>query len=333
MIERKTTLNWVLNPTAFEDINKDSLVSHTRPLGTGTNSVNAMIACAEEMELLLPDIIGVSPNSSTSNWSEAVANYWHNFGLDVPIEGYKFDASLMVDLHDHKRKGYIATLLKELNVSDEASTTEKIAAIENYLNKETTKEDQKYKYAKPVDAVSYLAWRYCLVSGKVANEPDLINKSTKIEFYLMDESAALRKRKAAAELKNKAVVKFSELISGKDMNRIDNLLIAMDSVTYLNDLKSLSKEEKQNRLLDIATTTPAKFLNTLKDKNVEVVAEIKKLTMASIINKLPNTSIYVDASDPSLVLGNSLDEVVTYFSNDKNQANVNQMRIKFNALK
>lgn len=331
MIERKTTLHWVLSPTAFEAINSKALISNSRPLGTGVAAVNKMISCAEEMEFVLPNILGLSPKSGTNDWATAVANYWHNFGLDVPLEGVTFDISLNVDINDHIRKTHIDALLKQVAPKAE-NTTDKIKAIEDHLNLESTPEEVKYRYATPNNIADYLAWRYCLVSSFVANDPELVEKSTRIQFYLMDDLKAEQRKQAAAAVRNKAIRKYSELISEKEITKIDNILIAADIVRSLKDLKKMARVDKENSLMDMVTHNSTKFLEILADKHLEVTSEIKKWSLASIINNIPNTPIYVDATDPSIVLGNSMTEVVSFVANPVNAAYLNELRIKFNAL-
>lgn len=334
MIKRNTTLYWVISNTAFEAINKKAFVSNTRPLGTGTNAVAKMLACDEEMKFLLPNILGISPGSSNTDWTLAVSNYWHNLNIDVPMEGYRMNTSLIVDINDPLRKSYIETLLtKELKVSKDAKDDAKVTAIEEYLEKDTTPEEVKYRYSIPEDVSSYLVWRFCLVYGKVANVPDVMGNTTKIEFFLMDAAIAEKKREEGAKIKNKAIRRYSELLSEKNVSKIDDLLIASNNVSSLGDLKKLSNTDKENILLDMATAKPTDFLNLVNNNNLEVTSKIKKLTMGGLINNLPMTSIYVDASDPSKVLGNSISEVITYISNIANQVYVNELDIKYNALK
>ena len=332
MIERKTTLYCVLDPTALETINEKAFVSLTRPLGTGVNSVSKMIACAEEMEFLLPSILGISPNSNSTNWAKAVSDYWHNFGMDVSMtNGVPFDITLTVDLYDTLRKQNIATLLKELKCT-ETSSDAKIKAVEEYLKLETTPETEKYKWAIPNNTTDYLAWRYCLVSGAVANDPKDVGKSTKIKFYLMDEGKAEQRKIEASKIKNKAMRMYSSLIAEKDKSAIDNILIAAESVRSLAELKK-SDIDKENILLDMTIYDPAKFIALLEDKQLAITAEVKKWSMASLVNNIPNSTIYVDNANPTIVLGNTMSEVITYLSNPINAAYVNEVRIKFNALK
>jgi hypothetical protein len=110
---------------------------------------------------------------------------------------------------------------------------------------------------------------------------------------------------------------------------MENLLIADNIITSLQDLKELTDSEPEAKLLEVATTNPERFLALMVDKNVVVKAEIKKWEMAGLIRKLPNTTIYVDGSDATVSLGNTLDDVVGYVSAELNAAYINTLRLKF----
>lgn len=352
--QRFVTLNWTLNPTAFESINANSLVSLTRPLGTAINPVNKMLARSEEMELLLPDILGTSPNSNSGNWQASLSNYWHNFGLEVSANGMKFNTSFTFDLFDPRRQKYIDELIVKLNlnktkkvkaaegeveVKPELTDDEKLEALATYVMTELP-EDIKYRYGHPANVADYLAWRYCLLSSDVGNDPEIMTKSgseaelksTRIKFYLIDDDTINKNKAALQKIRNKAVTKLSELISTKDKSKIDNILVATDKVFDINELRSLSQDDKQSLLFDMTTSNPKSFVDAVDDKTLNEVAEVKKFVMGSLIRQLPNTTIYVDSSNATIVLGNSISDVVSFMSAPVNAAYVNELRLKMNNL-
>jgi hypothetical protein len=351
---RNVTLNWTLNPTAFESINKDSLVTLTRPLGTAVTAVNKMLARAEEMELLLPDILGTSPQSNSGNWQASLSNYWHNFGLEVSANGQKFDTSFTFDLFDHRRQKYIDELVNKLNLNKtkkvkvvegeekfadiEVDDVEKLEKFATYVMTEV-QEDLKYRYGHPANVADYLAWRYCLLSSDVGNDSEVMTKegstelkSTRIKFYLIDDDTITRNKAVIQKSRDKAITKLSDLISSKDNSKIDNILIAANKVYDLKGLKELSPDDKRGLLFDMTTSDPKKFVETSDDKNLNEVAEIKKFVMAALIRQLPNSTIYVDAGDPTIVLGNNIGDVVSYMAAPVNASYINELRLKMNQL-
>ena len=329
-LKRSAILNWKNNPTAFEIINEKSLISFTRKLGTALGAVNKMLSSSEEMEILLPEILGVSPNSNATDWQQKLESYWHNFFIDVPKSGKTFDTSLVLDITNYKRKDNIKTLKEELDIKPGAKDVEK--TLMSYIEK-NVEEERKYKYLTPINVEDYLAWRYCFISSEVANEPEMMNNSNKIRFYLIDESRIKLKKDADSKLRKDAIGKYYASITGTTADSIiENLLIASNKVLSLRELKDLSTSDRENLILDMATTTPKEFIELIDDKWSADKAEVKKWTMAGFIRQLANSSIYVDASDPKIVLGNTLDEVITYVNNEINAAYVNQLRLKFKNL-
>ena len=370
-INRKTTLNWLLSQTAFEAINKDSLVSLTRPLGTSVTNVNKMLAASEEMELLLPEVLGASPKSSANDWMDLVSNFWHNFGFDVPAGGKPLDTSFQFTLNDPRRQNYIDELVEKLKLNRFKAPTnhkkegkeekgeetgeakpivevpgepaytyeEKEQKLAEYVMTEV-KEEYRYRYGHPVNVPDYLAWRYCLLSGNVGNSPDVITREDKpgqivsgrIQFYLTDEAKIAEKKAKLQQLRNTAISHYNKLVTSKDSSKLDNMCVAADITADLGAIKLMSDEDKQSGLYDIATGNPQKFVELFEDVNIAKIAEIKKFIMASLIRNIDNTSIYVDASNPAQVLGNTFNEVISYMAADINKAYVNELRLKMNSL-
>ena len=54
--------------------------------------------------------------------------------------------------------------------------------------------------------------------------------------------------------------------------------------------------------------------------------------MSGYLRQLPNTTIITDGTDPSVVLGNTINEVISYMASSVNAAYVNELKVKFNSL-
>lgn len=328
-IKRNAILNWSYNPSTLQIVNQKALVSLSRKLGTALGPVNTMLSRAEEMEMLLPEILGTSPNSNATDWQARLESYWHNFYLDVPPTGITFDTSLTFDMSDYKRKENIKELKEELGIKD-TKDIEKLLA--NHITKNVP-EERRYKYMSPVNITDYLAWRYCLLSSEVANDPDDIIKSVKIRFYLIDEGKLKAKKEGESKVKKDAIAKYSHIISSDDSESIiENLLIASNKILSLKELKNMTISDKESMLLDSATSDPKLFIDLSNDTLSSDKAEIKKWVMAGLVRQLSNTTIYVDASDPKMLLGNTIEEVIAYVNNEINAAYINQLRLKFKSL-
>jgi hypothetical protein len=367
---RKVMLNWILNPSAFEVMNANSLVSDSRPLGTSVSAVNKMLARAEEMESLLPDVIGTSPKSTTGDWNNALQLYWHNFEVEVPKTGKPLDISMVFDINAAFCQEAIEKLDKSKNLFkvkatkttakegetvdakaeleseqavNELSVEEKEEILANYVMKEV-EEQEKFRYCRPVNIIDYLTWRFCLVLGSVGNSPDTIKKdssktnrdvevvSTRIAFYIVDENDINKRKEELQKVRENAVNKYYEIVSSKDKSKLDTYFIMFDLITSIADLKVEDKSSFRSALLDVATMNPQKFMDITSAKGIEKQTEVKKLIMASLIRRIPGSSLIVDADDASIVLGSSNDDVVAFLAASINATYANTLRLKLNNM-
>lgn len=368
--KRIVMLNWVLNPSAFEVINQNSLVSLSRPLGTSVTAVNKMLARSEEMEALLPDILGTSPKSAAGNWNNALQMYWHNFEVEVPKTGKTLDISMIFDINASFCADAVEKLNKEKNLFkgkkipavepvvkdgvtikegseervEELSSEKKEEILADYVMK-NVEETEKFRYCRPANVEHYLIWRFCLVLGSVGNNPNDIRKdsaktnkdvelvSTRIMFYLVDEDDVEKRKKALQDLREKAIDKYYEVSKSKDKATLDNYLVMFDVVGSIADLKGDTSAFK-GQLLDIATSNPQRFVDVIESTGVEKKAEIKKLIMSSLIRRIPGSSIIADGDDSSIVFGTSIEDAVSFLSASVNTAYANTLRLKLaNMLK
>lgn len=334
-LSRKTTLLWVLSPTAFQAINQQALVVLERPLGNSVSAVNKMLACGEEMEMLLPEILGISPKANSTDWQRHLQDYWHNFGFDVPEVGYPLDISMTFDVTDFKRIDYIKSIATRASIKLSGNEEESQKAQESlfkYIVK-NVKETEYYRYFSPVNVDHYLKYRFCLVNAKVANDPKDMRKSNNIDFYLLDEKTLAENRKRVNEQKVKSMDAYYNLIKKEDsINIVENMLIANESVLGISQLKEMEDYDKTAMLMDIAVQEPEKFLTLINDPILERKAEIKKWVFAGLVRLLPNSNTHTDASNPSIILGNNLDEVVSFVTNDVNASYVNDIRLQYKSI-
>jgi len=342
--ERSISLFLKLNPSIFQVINLEAMGEYSRKLGSAVNVVNTLCSLTEEMKVLLPTILGVSPDNSSVNWQAQVSKYWHNFSLDVLPTGMTFNIGFRFNLHDTndtRRMKALESVLKKAGVKDTDSESVKEKALLEYLfgtdkdgNKNVT-EEELYQYGTPLNIPDYLAWRYCLLTSQVANTPEVANNSTKIRFYLHNAEDA-KKAKKDANLKSTNAIKVYA-----DMLNKDSSIKLMEAVCISKKL--VSWEEFKNRdwkaddtqatVLQYATDKPVDFLATVADKNLQVKATIQSYIYCSLLTELPSSSIITDASDPSIVLGDNLNDAIAFFSRDTNKAYLSALEAKFKSLK
>lgn len=334
-LERSVSLHLTTDKSTFEHMNREAFISDSRPLGNSVSAVNKMVSCGEEMTFLLPSIIGLSPTSN--EWAAKVENYWHNFGIDVPLVGKTMNTTLIFDVTDYVRKGHIAELATTLKLKSDAEDYEK--KLFNYIIKNVP-ESGRYRYMAPEAVEDYLLWRFCLVYSRVGNSvTDITRKdnkgnpmfvSNKIVFYLKSSSEIAKEKKELQEVRNLAMQYYNELL--KDSKLIDTLIFVNDKLSTIKAFKEMTDTDKQAELFQIATTDYKRLVRLYETKDRDLVAKINKFKLAGLIKNLDNTSIYVETDNPSKVWGNSVDEVISFMSNDTNKAYINEIELKVDKL-
>jgi hypothetical protein len=165
------------------------------------------------------------------------------------------------------------------------------------------------------------------VYSHVANEYDLIDKSTNIRFYLHSEEEV----KAAKERENKIekdrMTAFLEVTKTPEV--VEHILYAFGLGHSIKDMDGRDKDIELNK---ISIENPSKFINLANSKNLKSIATIEKYIVVGLLRRLENTQIVVDGVDPSLILGNSLEEVVGFMSNESNKQYLSDLLARYKGL-
>ena len=313
-LSKKVNLYWTKNTNAFSAANKDLQIEETRILGSAKSAVTDMLAKGAEQRAIMRNVIGVDPNSQTSNWDSLIKNYWDSLSVIIPSSGRILEVGFKYDIktQDDLRKDAIRALKAD---KKDITTSEKLS-----IYAEGLEEEYKYRFGEPLVPEDYMLWRYCLVYGYVANSIDEIKKAPKkIKFYLFSETERKDEQKAKHELKKDLTIKYLEVIKDKEL--MDSILMVNGFAETINDMSVIDKEQAIDGL---TLQSPNKFLASYKDKTIKTKSIIEQLVVANILRRLPNTDKIVDAKDVTINIGDSLDEAVGYFLNQKNKAIVSE---------
>ncbi len=325
IVSRIATIEWKLNPSYYVKINKDNIVEDNRRLGSSMKAVNAMLARGELLRSLMPNILGIDPNSASSNWHQSVKRYFDSLSIPVPPSGLMLELGLEYDITSDKP--HVVELLKS---NSNIKTDED---LEQWVNgtikhKPNVLEEFKFRYATPIKPEDYILWLYTWEYRDVANKLEDVNKSNFIKFYIVMEGEL-------EDNKRKAFVKAEEanekyMLAIKDSKKVDNMiyLYDLDPVDFKTDI------DKNMFLKEQVNSNPDKFITVYDDKAIQVKADIERMIKKGVLNRLPNTSIIVDASEPDIVLGDTLYETVAYFNSNAQvkSAKVKELYTKLNSL-
>lgn len=297
-----------VNPDVFRLLNKDVFSDLGGRLGSVQGAVKNILSPQYEQMLksLMPTILTTSPNDPT--WYKRVANYWNSFGLKIPIGGVRLEIGFNFNINDTERKAAITELIDIASKATPKFIIKTDEDLRDYVLKNIT-ELEKFKYATPINVELYLTWIFCLGHREVAKHADHINKSVKIHLLLIDPKDIEDTRRSQHTLSVEASKKYLEIIA--DRSKVKDILYAKgENASKYDDIDADAK------LKMFADNNPREFLTIANSSNLTTKAKIERYCVKGILKRLPNTSIIVDANDPGVVVGNTLDEAIAYFSSE-----------------
>jgi hypothetical protein len=326
-INRKLEIRWkdTRDSDNFKQANKEVITdfSYPRKIGSSVNAVKAITVLGAELRVLMPSILGIDPATQGSlDWEKAVQKYWNGLSVDVYVGGYPLETGFRFDIHDQSKTANIARL-KETNKGLDLSTEELLG---KYVM-DSVPENEKYLYGMPINVANYLLWRYCLNYRDVANSPD-VKKGSRVRFYIHDENAFLAKRKSNFATMQKAASLYIAMLP--DTKKKLDIIWANGKST-----KGMDSQDVDMYLDTLSRSQPERFIELANDSNLILRARIERYIAASILRRIDNTGIIVDAKDSSVVIGNSMEDAITYFVTESpvNKENISRFEITYKSMR
>lgn len=336
---------WRDTSAYFEKKNSDVInqILRTRPLQSSRSSINAMLRNTEEMKAVMPLILGQGHSGGQDqSFANAVSNYWNSLSYRIPFPSHTWETGFMFDVEDSDpiRKEYIEKLAIQLKaftkkVVDEKEvitytlTDEQLAdyVMGDKDGKRNVPVENMYRYGTPIDPAQFLLWQYSLNHGLVANTKELLKNSTKMEFYLVDETVAKKERESLQKIKNDAKRVYLETIA-KPETVIDILAVLHKDIPF-DTPEDEERIERESLLEQVALSTPQEFLDTVKSTNLTTLAKIERYIKIGIFKRLDNSAIVVDAENPSIIIGNTSTDQIAFFANKPNAGAVAEYAAKY----
>lgn len=319
--------------STYNKVNQEHYAGRSRILGASQAAENAMFARQDMLNSVMPEILHVSTNSA--NWYGLLQNYFSNTFVEIPANGKELNTSLVfeIDPQNEVKKKYVRGIIEEAKKKNvEIKSSKDLAEYIDSLRLKAKSEeelvrieDEIWKYAKPENIEDYVLWRYCWFHGEIANNKMLIGKSPKkIKFYLEDELDRDRFKKEAF-MKNSKINKL--LVKMEEDEDLSYAMCSMLGITATNKIDMAMGLQAE------ADNHPDRFVELAEDNKLQMKANIQRMIDYGVLRKLVNSGVIVDAEDSEIILGNSYDEVITYFNYEKNKAKVSELKNRYNHLK
>jgi hypothetical protein len=326
-LNRPINLISKLNPTVFKLLNKDVFGTVEQPLGSVQGAVTRILSpeYQEMLKVLMPGLIVTNTDDPT--WHKKVKNYWDSFGIKVPIGGKTLETGFNFNFTDLSREKNIKAIVALAAKDAKKTVIDSDDSLKNYVMSSAIVENERFKYASPINPEQYLLWIFCLGHRKVAKQAESINNSTNIEFILIDPREIEDTRRAQHTVSIEATKKYLEILADRSKVR-DILFVKGINASSLDDVDADSK------LKTMVDSNPKEFLKIANDSITTIKAKIERYCVNGILKRLSNTSIIVDGNDAGIVIGNTTDEAVAYFSSEAADrvAKVNEFKTRYSIL-
>lgn len=329
-VSRIVRIEWKYNPSAFEKMNKEVLSEPHRKVGSGITAVNKILVQSEMLRFLMPIILGTDPSSDKVNWDAIVKNYWDSLSVDVPDGGKTLETGFEFSLDDIKREKFIQKLVKDNNIKSDEDLASFVMGYKG--DKPNVVEEEKWKYGNPINVEDYLLWRYVINYRPVANSVKDVNKSPNIRFYLYTQEERDVAKKATMKLKQAALNEYMKFVQNASIDDYNDVLSLLTPDSIKDIVKEKDLDEKQSVIMETATSNPKHFIEIIQDKSLKTKSTIQRMISFGILKQLSGSTVIVESADPTVTVGNNMDEAINFFNNEKNKVKLNELTAKYKAI-
>lgn len=358
--KKSMMLLWKPMSSPYAQANKDVLVEEYRSLGPTVSSITAMLANMDEQKEYMPAVLGVSATSS--DWNARIAHYWNSISIDIPSSGRTLDIGFDYDVNSVAKADYVTSFNKSgrgRNIETDEDANKYFETEYNTINKSFEDgiagarkignlrdqdkvvaglykkkydaiiklEGHKYKFGNPIDLDDYMLYRLCLLHAHVANDYSLADKSNNIRFYLHSEEEIKAQKEQQVRIEKERMEAFLDVVKSQD--KVENVLYALG---YGSFISGTDVSDRNIKLNEISLENPSKFVRTVSNTNLATIGQIEKYITFGILNRLPNSQIIVDTNNPDLIIGNTVQEAITFFKTEINKGAISEYKARYEGL-
>ena len=309
----------------YEEQNKNLYSGGNRFLAQLQNAVNKLFARQDILDLIAPNWIGLS--SDHADFVSKVQEKFLTTRIAVDTNhGTTWNISYRVNWEDKKRKKYLDALIRDGKIYPAVTDAEGVKTtlpadvledkVIDLIDNGIILEEDLALYAEPLNTDHYIKYLYSLYSREVSTVKDM-TKSSNIQWVMIDPKSEERQKRAKVQAEMKAMNKYVSYIS--KIENVDTYILAFipDSFASIDQYLDLSREQKEEMLFKKVKEKPDEFIANIENALSSRIAEMNKYIKLGLISRNSH-GVYHDASDATLVLGNSMEELITYFSNSAN---------------
>ena len=263
-----------------------------------------------EEDMYLPGLIGLAPNAPS--YAPAKINYWKNISRDIPFNGLELE----VGFEYPNKKAY------ELGHKEALEEAEKIKQARKNHSRYDEVFTVRQQQGSPISIEDYVFYRYLLVYGDCANNPDDVGKSPKIRMYIKDDKMEKMKQVNNIKVRRKAM----SLLIGmeEDKNKKAAVILLLSSQFRANGIRFDTAVDKEIALDWACKTIPSQFIAICEDETLVKKAFIMRALNANLLRRVPNTQTILHGD--STQIGKSMNEAVDWMFAAENLETLNVLK-------
>lgn len=170
---------------------------------------------------------------------------------------------------------------------------------------------------EPIDIEDWITYQWAKKHPLVANTKQEAAADPTIDFFIYDPERESRKESQKVQTRTQAYTELAKM--KEDEDKMDLM------IRVLGDSRpdTMTEDQKMNTLDNLLSADPERFIEVANDENLEIQAEILEMLEEEVLRKVGNSIMYMDE-----VIGDTMEEAVTWFKNKRNSSDVNTLRAK-----
>lgn len=321
--ERIIQINRKSNTSLYIQKNLTDMPIPNRALTPTIMATQQILTNVKEIEAYMPMILGMGANNP--NFVFTCKQYFENIYIEISDNGLPLNVSFNFNT-GQDYLNYIKSLNSILAIftkADKSNSRKRDAAFARRDEAIIKLESEQYKYGKPINYSDYMAYRYALLSSKVANDISMVDATGEVLFYIEDKRLEANRKAYTAELQIQSHEAFLNVI--KDESMLDNILYANNTPNITN----MSKAEKIGAVDILFRNNPTKLVELATDKRISDKAFIERLIIVGLLKRYGNTNIIINTDGETI--GNNIDDTIAYLNNPTNASTVSMWKTKLNS--
>lgn len=312
--KKEVTIFQKLSTDSFIERNNTIIGAPSIAISANDNAQTKILVNSKFCAAILPEIVGLGADDR--EFKKIVSKVLYEMTILIPAStGKKLDISFVYDINASEFKTEISKL--SVKTSEELAT---------YVEK-NVEEINKALYGKPVNYEDYFTYVFCYYHSRVANSFDLIDKSTKIMFYMISQIDVENNKKKAYNT-NKSIRKYLLQLDekGEDSTLFNNVCTVLG-------IKGNSYIDKYTNLELFSVSNPTEFLEAVTDSKSNDKALIMNYISMGLLYKIPSSGVIVDMQDRAKVIGNNYNDAIAFINNSANKMYVDTLASSYLQMK